>query len=114
MNELKEIYTEKTFEEIKHINEFGEEYWSARELSKILEYTEWRNFLKVIRKGILSCINSGYRVEDQFVEANKMVEIGSNTQRKLNDYNACYLIAQNGDARKKSNCSCSNLFCNSN
>ena len=105
MNELKEIYTEKTFEEIKHINEFGEEYWSARELSKILEYTEWRNFLKVIRKGILSCINSGYRVEDHFVEVNKMVEIGSNTQRKLNEYKlsryACYLIAQNGDARKK-------------
>lgn|SRR5699024_7924743 len=118
MNELKEIYTEKTFEEIKHINEFGEEYLSARELSKILEYTEWRNFLKVIRKGILSCINSGYRVEDHFVEVNKMVEIGSNTQRKLNEYKlsryACYLIAQNGDARKKSNCSCSNLFCNSN
>ena len=105
MNELKEIYTEKTFEEIKHINEFGEEYWSARELSKILEYTEWRNFLKVIRKGILSCTNSEYRVEDHFVEVNKMVEIGSNTQRKLNDYKlsryACYLIAQNGDARKK-------------
>ena len=118
MNELKEIYTEKTFEEIKHINEFGEEYWSARELSKILEYTEWRNFLKVIRKGILSRINSGYRVEEHFVEVSKMVEIGSNTQRKLNDYKlsryACYLIAQNGDARKKSNCSCSNLFCNSN
>ena len=105
MNELKEIYTEKTFEEIKHINEFGEEYWSARELMPILQYSNWQNFEKIIDKAKVACQNSNAQVVDHFTDVNKMVQIGSGAYRKQLDYHltryACYLIAQNGDARKK-------------
>ena len=93
------------FEVIKYIDNNGCEYWYARELSKILEYTEWRNFLKVLDKARNSCKNSNNKRDDHFVEVNKMVKIGSKTLRKLSDYKlsryACYLIAQNGDSRKK-------------
>ena len=92
------------FESIKHIDENGNEYWLARELSKKLEYTEWRNFKKIIKKAIINCENSKLNKTNHFVEFNKMVNIGSNTSRKINDYKlsryACYLIAQNGDSRK--------------
>lgn len=95
----------KRFEEIKRIKEDGTEYWSARELSGVLQYTEWRNFSKVLDKAKLSCQNSGQRVNDHFVDVNKMVQIGSNTARELVDYElsryACYLIVQNGDPRKE-------------
>ena len=105
MNELKEIYTEKTFEEIKHINEFGEEYWSARELMPILQYSNWQNFEKIIDKAKVACQNSNAQVVDHFIDVSKMVQIGSGAYRKQLDYHltryACYLIAQNGDARKK-------------
>ena len=95
----------KNFEEIKKIGEDGREYWSARELSEVLQYTEWRNFNKVLERAKLACENSGQEVENHFVEVNKMVEIGSNTSRSLVDYElsryACYLIVQNGDPRKE-------------
>ena len=85
MNNLqKEEY--KSFEEIKKIGEDGREYWSARELSKVLQYTEWRNFTKVLDRAKLACQNSGQKVENHFVDVNKMVEIGSNTVRELLDY----------------------------
>lgn len=104
MNELKE-YTEKIFEDIKHINEFGKEYWYARELQKILEYKEWRKFLGVIDKAVNACNNSNVNVLNHFVQADKMVEIGSGAKRKQVDYKlsryACYLIVQNGDSHKK-------------
>ena len=104
MNELKEIYTEKTFEEIKHINEFGEEYWSARELMKVLGYTKWENFSKVIDKAKTSCQLSRNEVLDHFPDIRKIVKAGITT-KEVEDYHltryACYLIAQNGDARKK-------------
>ena len=94
-----------SFESIKHIDEYGNEYWFARELQKILEYKEWRNFIIVIDKAKTACLNSNEIVEDHFVDVNKMVKIGSSTCRELNDYKlsryACYLIAQNGDSRKK-------------
>ena len=94
-----------SFESIKHIDEYGNEYWFARELQKILEYKEWRNFIIVIDKAKAACLNSNEIVEDHFVDVNKMVKIGSSTSRELNDYKlsryACYLIAQNGDSRKK-------------
>ena len=94
----------KTFEKIKHINEDGVEYWYARDLCFILEYKEWRNFNKVLEKAKIACKNSGFNVEDDFVEVNKIVEAGA-TQKKIVDYRltryACYLIAQNGDSRKK-------------
>jgi len=104
MNELKE-YTEKLFEDIKCIDEEGNEYWEARELQKVLEYTQWRRFENVINKAKLACNNSKISVNDHFASVGKMVEIGSNTKRETSDYKlsryACYLIAQNGDSRKE-------------
>ena len=104
MNEIKE-YTEKMFEDIKQIDEFGNEYWSARELQKILEYKEWRKFAGVISKAKIACTNSDMSADDQFVGADKLVSIGSKSFRRIENYKltryACYLIAQNGDSRKK-------------
>ena len=104
MNEIKE-YTEKVFEDIKHIDENGNEYWLARELQKVLQYTQWRRFENVINKAKLACKNSNIKVDDHFANVGKMVDIGSNTKRETNDYKlsryACYLIAQNGDPRKE-------------
>ena len=95
----------KSFEKIRRTKEDGIEYWSARELSEVLQYTEWRNFLKALDRAKLACQNSGEEIEDHFVEVNKMVEIGSNSTRKVLDYElsryACYLIVQNGDPRKE-------------
>ena len=104
MNELKE-YKEKMFEDIKHIDENGNEYWNARELMPLLEYTEWRKFKGVIIKAIINCKSSNYKALDHFVGADKMVYIGSNTKRNINDYKlsryACYIIVLNCDPRKK-------------
>ena len=95
-----------TFESIKHIDEYGNEYWEARELQEALQYTEWRKFEGVIDKAKIACEWGGYKALDHFGEAAKMVEIGSSTKREVPDYKlsryACYLIAQNGDSRKKS------------
>ncbi len=95
----------KSFEDIKHIDENGIEFWYARELQVILEYKEWRKFNGVIQKAKNSCDNSNVNVLDHFVEVAKMVEIGSGAHREQIDYElsryACYLIAQNGDSRKK-------------
>ena len=104
MNEIKE-YTEKLFEDIKHIDEDGNEYWFARELKQVLEYTQWRRFENVINKAILACKNSNINIDDHFAAVGKMVDIGSNTKRETKDYRlsryACYLITQNGDSRKE-------------
>ena len=104
MNDIKE-YTTKLFEDIKHIDEFGNEYWLARELQNILEYTQWRRFENVINKAKIACKNSNIKVDDHFANVGKMVDIGSNTKRITKDYRltryACYLIAQNGDSRKE-------------
>ncbi len=104
MNELKE-YTEKMFEDIKHIDEVGNEYWRARELAKVLEYKDWRNFLKVLNKAKKTCINSGFNENEQLVEINKLSKRSNNAITNIQDYKlsryACYLIAQNGDSRKK-------------
>ena len=104
MNEIKE-YTEKVFEDIKHIDEFGNEYWLARELMEVLEYTLWQRFSNVIKKAIDNCKNSNNNASDHFISADKMVSIGSNTMRNITDYKlsryACYLIVLNCDPRKK-------------
>lgn len=98
-------YSEETFESIKHINESGQEFWYARELQIVLEYTDWRNFSKVIEKAQTACTNSGAQINDHFVEVNKMVEIGSGAERKVDDIQlsryACYLIVMNGDPHKE-------------
>ena len=104
MNEIKN-YTEKLFEDIKHIDEDGNEYWYARELQPTLKYTQWRRFENVINKAKTACENSNINVDDHFANVGKMVDIGSKTKRETNDYKlsryACYLIAQNGDSRKE-------------
>ena len=104
MNELEKI-NETIFESIKYVDDEGNEYWYARELQKVLEYTQWRKFVGVINKAINACKTSNYKVSDHFAGAGKMVDIGSNTSRNIEDYKlsryACYLIAQNGDSRKK-------------
>ena len=104
MNELEKI-NETIFESIKHVDEDGNEYWYARELQKVLEYTEWRKFVGVIKKAINSCKASNYVSSDHFVGTDKMINLGKGGQRKVSDYKlsryACYLIAQNGDSRKK-------------
>ena len=94
----------KKFEDIKHIREDGSEFWSARELADALEYTQWRNFSKVIERAMIACENSGHDVFDDFAEVSKIVDAGA-TKKPIKDYElsryACYLIVQNGDPRKE-------------
>jgi DNA-damage-inducible protein D len=93
------------FEEIKHTNEIGQEYWSARELFEVLEYFKWDKFLNVIAKAKQACLNSGQIPEDHFPRVEKMVEIGSGAKRDIGDINlsryACYLVVQNADPSKE-------------
>lgn len=97
-------YTESLFESIKHINEYGEEFWYARELQIALEYKQWRRFCNVINKAKEACENSNNSVADHFADVGKMVEAGVSYKDigdiELSRY-ACYLIVQNGDPRKK-------------
>ena len=93
------------FENIKRIDDNGEDYWSSRDLWKILEYTKHRHFLPVIEKAKLACGNSGHFVSDHFEDILEMVVVGSNAERqmksiKLSRY-ACYLTVQNADPNKK-------------
>lgn len=94
----------KDFENIKHLDENGIEYWEARELMPLLGYAQWRAFAEVIGRAAKACINSGQDVDNHFARSSKMVEIGSSTVREVIDYKfdryACYLIAQNGDSGK--------------
>ncbi len=93
------------FESIKHTNEHGQEYWSARELCKILEYSEYRHFLPAIDKAKIACKQSRQEVQDHFEDVLDMVSIGSDAKREVSDYRlsryACYLIIQNSDPSKK-------------
>lgn len=94
------------FEDIKHINpKSGIEYWFARELQQVLEYTEWRNFITVIERAKEACGNSNINISDHFVDVNKMVTLGSGATRKIADIAmtryACYLVVQNGDPSKE-------------
>jgi DNA-damage-inducible protein D len=111
----------KSFEDIKHCDESGAEYWFARELASVLGYVEWRNFSKVIDRAMLACQNSGFEVTDQFPEVRKLVEmpvkprknpkkigfvdLNKTKMKSIIDYRlsryACYLIVQNGDPRKE-------------
>ena len=103
--EEKKNYTESLFDSIKHINEYGEEFWYARELSKVLNYTEFNKFVPVIKKAMVSCEQSGNDVSDHFAHVSEMVRIGSGAERAFESYElsrcACYLIVMNGDSRKE-------------
>ena len=98
-------YNEKIFENIKHIDENGCEYWEARQLQLVLEYKEWRNFKKIINKAIIACEHSEIKASERFVEFNKTIEMPNGATKKVIDYRlsryACYLIVQNGNPRKK-------------
>jgi len=98
-------YSEGTFDEIKHFTEEEIEFWYARELQVVLEYTKWDNFKKVIEKAKEACRNSKINVSDHFADVGKMVKLGLGAEREIDDIilsrYACYLIVQNGDPRKE-------------
>lgn len=104
MYEIKE-YTEKIFEDIKHIDESGNEYWYARELQNVLGYHQWRSINDLIERAKVACMESQLNIENHFALYRKMVDIGSNTKRKIQDYKlsryARYLIVQNCNPRIK-------------
>ena len=104
MNEIKEN-AENLFEDIKHIDENGNEYWYARELMPLLEYSKWERFSNAINNAKTSCIKSGYDINDHFPGVGKLSKRNNGAVVKIKDYKlsryACYLIAQNGDSRKK-------------
>ena len=107
MNKLEKSnkkYKDKIFEDIKHIDEYGNEYWYARELQQVLEYSQWRRFDNVINRAKEACKSSNYVVSDHFANVGKKVKTGDSI-RNIKDYKlsryACYLIVQNGDSRKR-------------
>ena len=104
MNQVKE-YTEKIFEGIKHIDEFGNEYWFARELQNVLGYHQWRSINDLIERAKVACKESKHNIDDHFAVQRKMVDIGSKTKRKVLDYKlsryACYLLVMNGNPNKR-------------
>ena len=101
----KDNYTNSIFESIKNIDEYGKEYWYARELQKVLEYKDWRNFQKVIDKAVISAKNSISDKEDWIVEVNKPIKTGKGKEEIIKDYKLsryiCYLIVQNADPSKE-------------
>ena len=105
MNNKIQEYSQKLFEDIKNIDENGVEFWYARELQKVLEYIEWRNFLKIIKKAKISCDSSKNAISEHFVEVNKTIKMPKGATKEIEDFNltryACYLIVQNGNPKKK-------------
>ncbi|OGI08058.1 MAG: DNA damage-inducible protein D [Candidatus Melainabacteria bacterium RIFCSPLOWO2_02_FULL_35_15] len=104
MSNIEKI-NKSTFETIKHINRYGQEYWFARELAKTLGYSDYRNFLSVIEKAKEACRNSKQKISDHFGDITEMVQIGSGSERELESIAlsryACYLIVQNADPSKE-------------
>ena len=98
-------YSEEIFENLKHINEYGQEFWYARELQPALEYSQWRRFSDAIERAKTACEKSGHSIQDHFADVGKMVKLGSGSTREIEDIAlsryACYLIVMNGDPRKE-------------
>ena len=94
-----------TFEDAAHLDEDGIEFWYARSISKLLEYNDYRNFLNAVEKAKTACRQVGQSPENHFVDVTDMVPIGSDALREIDNIKltryACYLIAQNGDPRKR-------------
>ena len=99
-------YNETVFEDIKHIDEYGSEYWLARELQNVLEYKRWDKFCNVINNAKKACENSNYNVFEHFSQVGKTSKMPNGGVKNLLDYKlsryACYLIVQNADPRKES------------
>lgn len=99
-----ENYNDIVFEKIKHIDENGVEFWYSRDLQSVLEYKQWKNFIKVVDKAKEACLNSGLNIIDHFISINKNITLANNATRKIEDIKltryACYLIVQNSDPRK--------------
>ena len=95
----------KRFEDVKQVRSDGSEFWRARELASVLEYTKWENFAKVIKRAMIACENSGHSVEECFPEVRKTSAMPHGGVKEIADYElsryACYLIVQNGDPRKE-------------
>ncbi len=105
MQQLEKNSKNKTFEDIKHIDEYGNEYWYARELAKVLEYRDFSNFINVINKAKITCENSKQNIVDHLSDTTEMIRLGKGGSRgfpsfKLSRY-MCYLIVQNADPNKK-------------
>ena len=104
MNEI-ETYNEKMFEEIKHIDDKGNEYWEARELMPLLEYSKWENFHKSIKKAMIACETSNNNISDHFPDVRKTITMPKGATKTVIDYKlsryACYLIVQNANPKKK-------------
>ena len=105
MKKIGDRYTNNIFENIKHVDDYENEYWYARELQKVLEYKDWRNFQKVIDKAVLSANNSVSSKEDWVFEINKPIKTGKGKEEIIKDYKLsryiCYLIVQNADPSKE-------------
>ena len=105
MKEIENKYNNNIFENIKHIDEYDNEFWLARELQKVLEYKDWRNFQKVINKAITSAWNSISVAEDWVVEVNKPIKTVKGKEEIVKDFKLsryiCYLIVQNADPSKE-------------
>ena len=97
--------TQQDFESIKHIDENGIEFWYARELMKVLNYSKWGNFIKVIDKAMEACKNSNINMKEHFADVGKTIKMPKGAEKIIEDLKltryACYLIAQNGDSRKE-------------
>ena len=104
MNEIKE-YNEKVFEDIKHVDKNGNEYWLARELQNVLGYNQWRSINDLIKRAKIACQESRYNIDDHFALHRKMIKLAKGAKRKVEDYKlsryACYLIVMNGNPKKE-------------